>query len=115
MKPLRRTAWYWDCTLIVVAGFAILFGVISWMEGDSVRDPFDLKLAIGCFLVAGLCVVLASNRVFVLGCAVMVPSALAGFGAGRTGKRKALLFWFVSLAAGLLIVILGTLAKARRK
>ncbi|MGC2448238.1 MAG: hypothetical protein WA477_11380 [Candidatus Sulfotelmatobacter sp.] len=100
----RSGIWYRDFTLIIVGGFAIFFGVIFWMEGDSVRAPFDLKVAIGCFVLAGICVLLASNRVLVLACAVMVPAALAGFNAGFTGNRKALVFCLASLAAGLLIL-----------
>jgi hypothetical protein len=50
-----------DFTLTVMAGFAIPFGVLFWMEGDSVRDQFDLKAAIGCFVLGAVCVLLASN------------------------------------------------------
>lgn len=82
------------------------------MEADSVRAPFDLKVAIGCFALAALCVLLAWNRVLVLSCAVMVPAALAGFHAVLTGNRKALASCVVSLAIGLLILILGTLARS---
>lgn len=122
MKPLRRQlketlggrsgVWYRDSTLIVIAGLAIFFGVVFGMEADSVRAPFDLKVAIGCFALAALCVLLASNRVLALSCAVMVPAALAGFNAGLAGNRKVLAFCFVSLAVGLLILIVGTLAKS---
>ena len=72
MKPIRQQlkealVWksrFWsirDFTLTVIAGFAIPFGVLFWMEGDSVRDPFDLKVAIPCFVLSGVCVLLASN------------------------------------------------------
>lgn len=74
MKPIRQQleealVWksrFWsirDFTLTVIAGFAIPFGVLLWMEGGSVRDPFDLKGAIGCFVLGGVCVLLASNKV----------------------------------------------------
>jgi len=107
----RSGVWYRDFTLIMIGGFALLFSVVFWMEGDSVRAPFDLKVAIGCFVLAGICALLASNRVLVLSCSAMVPAALAGFNAGFTGNRKALVFCLVSLAAGLLILGLGTLAR----
>ena len=123
MKPIRQPlkdalVWkirFWsirDFTLTVFAGFAIPFGVLFWMEGDSVRDPFDLKVAIGCFVLGGVCVLLASNRVYVLGCAVMVPAALIWFGAVITRNQKALAFCFVDVAFGSLILILGTLARS---
>jgi hypothetical protein len=100
MKPLRiqrkdalgrrSRIWYRDFTLSMIGGFAALVGVVFWMEGDSVRAPFDLKIAIGCFVLVGVCALLASNRVLVMSCSAMVPAALAGFNAGFTGNRKAL-------------------------
>jgi hypothetical protein len=123
MKPIRQQlkealVWkgrFWslrDFTLTVMAGFAIPFGVLFWMGGDSVRSPFDLKVAVGCFVLGGVCVLLAANSVFVLGCAVMVPAALVWFDAVVTRNQKALAFCFVDLAFGSLILILGTLARS---
>lgn len=122
MKPLRlqfkealgdRSAvWYLDFTLILMSGLAMFYGVLFWMSGDSVRAPFDLKVAIGCFVVAGVCVLLASNKVLAVSCAVMVPATLGGFNAGFTRNRKMLSFCLLSLVAGLLILIVGTLAKS---
>jgi hypothetical protein len=108
----KSAAWYLDFTLILITGLALFYGAIFWMSGDSVRAPFDLKVAIGCFLVSGVCVLLASNKVLVLGCAVMVPATLAAFNAGFTGNRRVLVFCLLSLAAGFLILILGTLARS---
>ena len=98
MKPLRlqfkealggrNLTWYRDFTLIVIAGLAILFGVVFGMGADPVRATFDLKVATGCFVLAGVCVLLASNRVLALSCAVMVPAAIAGFHPGFTGKSE---------------------------
>jgi len=123
MKPIRQQlkealVWesrFWsvrDFTITVIAGFAIPFGVFFWMEGDSVRDPFDLKLAVGCFVLGGVCVLLASNKVYVLGCAVMVPAALIWTGAVITRDQKALVFCSEDMAFGSLILILGTLARS---
>jgi len=123
MKPIRQQlkealVWnsrFWsirDFTLTVIAGFAIPFGVLFWMEGDSVRDPFDLKVAIGCFVLSGVCVLLTSNKVYVLGRAVMVPAALIWFDAVITRNQKALEFCFEDVAFGSLILILGTLARS---
>jgi hypothetical protein len=122
MKPLRLqlkeaigsggSVWYRDFTLTVIAGLAILFGVIFGMGGNSVRAPFDFKVSIGCLVVAAVCVLLGSNRVLVLSCAVMVPATLVGFSAGFTGNWKVLLFCFVSLVAGIVVLILGTLARS---
>jgi hypothetical protein len=108
----KSAAWYLDFTFILITGLAFFYGVLFWMSGDSVRAPFDLKIAIGCFLVAGVCLLLASNKVFVLGCAVMVPATLAGFSAGFTRNRTVLVFCLLSLVAGFLILIVGTLAKS---
>lgn len=74
----KSAVWYSDFTLILITGLALFYGMLFWMSGDSVRAPFDLKVATGCFVVAGVCLLLASNRVLVLGCAVMVPATLAG-------------------------------------
>jgi hypothetical protein len=123
MKPIQQQlkealVWksrFWsirDFTLTVVAGFAIPFGVLFWMEGDRVHDPFDLNVAIGCFVLGGICVLLASNKVYVMGCAVMVPAALIGFDAVITGNQKALAFCIEDAAFGSLILILGTLARS---
>src|SRR5882762_3334381 len=123
MNPIRQQlkealVWnsrFWsirDFTLTVIAGFAIPFGVLFWMEGDSVRDPFDLKVAIGCFVLSGVCVLLTSNKVYVLGYAVMVPAALIWFDAVITRNQKALEFCFEDVAFGSLILILGTLARS---
>jgi hypothetical protein len=123
MKPIRQQlqeALVWksrswsirDFMLTVIVGFAIPLGVLFWMEGDSVSDPFDRKVAIGCFVLSGVCVLLASNKVYVLGCAVMVPAALIWFDAVITRNQKALAFCFEDVAFGSVILILGTLARA---
>jgi hypothetical protein len=123
MKPIRQQlteAFVWkspfwsirDFTLTIIAGFAIPFGVLFWMESDPVRDPFDLKVAIGCFVLAGVCVLFASDKVYVMGCAVMVPAALIGLDAVITGNRKAVAFCFEDVALGSLILLLGTLARS---
>jgi hypothetical protein len=98
MKPLklqfkealggRNLTWYRDFTLIVIAGLAILFGVVFGMGADPVRAPFDLKVATGCFILAGVCVLLASNRVLALSCAVIVPAAIAGVSRGLHGESE---------------------------
>jgi hypothetical protein len=123
MKPIRQQlkealVWksrFWslrDFTLTVITGFAIPLGVLFWMEGDPVRDPFDLKAAIGCFVLGGVCVLLASNNVYVMGCAVMVPAALIWFDAVITRNQKALAFCMEDVAFGSFILILGTLARS---
>ena len=108
----KSGAWYREFSLTFVAGLAILLGVIFGMEADSVRAPFDLKVALACFVLAGACVLFASDRVFVLSCAVMVPASLMWFNAVLTGNQKALIFCFVSMAVGFVILILGTLARS---
>jgi hypothetical protein len=120
MKPIRQQlkealgtrdwAWYCDFSLTVIAGFAILFGAIYGMKADSVRDTFDVKVAIGCIAVAGVCVLLASKKVFVLSCALMVPGALVLYHALFSGDRTAWWVYFVSTAVGYFVLILGTLA-----
>jgi hypothetical protein len=121
MKPLlqfkealggKSAGSYRDFTLTLIAGLAIFFGAIFGMSADSVRAPYDLKIAIGCFVVAGICVLVASNKVLVLSCAVMVPATLAGFNAGFTRNLRVLLFCLLSLVAGFLILIVGTLARS---
>jgi hypothetical protein len=123
MKPIRqqlKEALAWksrfysprDFTLTVIAGFAILYGAIFWMGGDSARSPFDLKIAIGCFVVVGACTLLASNRVLVLSCAVTVPAGLAWYDAVLTGNQKVIVLCFLDVAFGFLIFVVGTRVKS---
>jgi hypothetical protein len=123
MKPIRqqlKEALAWksrsysprDFTLMIIAGFAILYGPIFWIEGDSAHSPFDLKVAIGCFAVVSLCVLLASNRVLVLSCAVMAPAGLVWFNAALTGNQKVLVFCLLDVAFGFLIFVVGTRVKS---
>jgi hypothetical protein len=117
-QQLKDVAWKsrtWsirDFRLTVMVGFAIPFGILAWTEGDSVRNPFDLKLAISCFVLGGVCVFLASNKVYVPGCAVVVPAALIWGDAIITRNQKALLFCLEDLAFGFAILVVGTLAKS---
>jgi hypothetical protein len=89
MKPIGeqfKEAFAWknrlysprDFILTTIAGFAILYGFIFWTSGNSVHSGFDIKIAIGGFALVGVCVLLASNRVSVLSCAVMMPAASCG-------------------------------------
>src|SRR6266699_1394318 len=73
--------------------------MIGW-EAILFALPSISKVAIGCFVLAGVCVLLVSDRVLVLSCAVMVPSALAGFNAGLTGNRKVLASILLRLPGG---------------
>lgn len=123
MKPIRqqlKEALAWksrsysprDFTLMVIAGLAILYGPIFWIEGDSAHSPFDLKVAIGCFAVVSLCILLASNRVLVLSCAVMAPAGLAWYDAVVTGNKTILAFCFADVVFGFLIFVVGTRLKS---
>jgi hypothetical protein len=123
MKPIRQQfvdalgykgktlAHYRDFTLTVVAGISILFGEIFGMEAHSGGSAFDLKAEVGCFALAALCVLLASNRLFVLGCAIMVPAALVSWHFVVTGDRKAGAFYLMHVAAGFAVLVFGGLAK----
>lgn len=126
MKPLREQFidalgykgktlnHYRDFTLMVAAGFALIFGEISAMEFHSGRSPFDLKVAIGCFALVGICVLLAANRLLVLSTSVMVPGALVWWHYVITRDRLAGAYYLIHVAAGILLVIVGTLAKLLR-
>jgi hypothetical protein len=124
MKPIGeqfQEAFAWknrlyslrDFILTTIAGFAILYGFISWTSGNSVHSGFDIKIAIGCFALVGVCVLLASNRVSVLSCAVMIPAALVWFNALLTGNHKVIVFCVADFAFGFLILVAGTLARSR--
>jgi hypothetical protein len=78
----------------------------------SILD-FDIKIAIGCFALVGVCVLLTSNRVLVLSCAVMTPAALVWFNAVLTGNHKVIVFCVADFAFGFLILVAGTLARSR--
>jgi hypothetical protein len=124
MKPIRQQfvdalgykgksfAHYLDFTLIVIAGFAVLFGEISGMEAYSGRDAFDSKVAIGCFALAGVCVLLARNRILALSCSILIPASLVGTHALFSKDRAALVFYFASIAIGLLVIVIGALIKS---
>ncbi len=75
----KSLVYYWDFTLTVVAGIAVLFGEMFGMEAHSGRSAFDLRVAVGCFALVVMCVLVAVNRLFVVGGAVMVPAALVGW------------------------------------
>ncbi|HKV80912.1 MAG TPA: hypothetical protein VJP02_22365 [Candidatus Sulfotelmatobacter sp.] len=123
MKPIRQqfvdalgcerktVAHFRDFTLTVVAGISILFGEIFGMAAHSGGSAFDLKLEVGCFALAGLCVSLAANRLFVLGCAIMVPAALIFWHFVVTGDRKAGAFYLMHMGAGMAVLAFGALAK----
>jgi len=123
MKPLRQQfidalgyrgktpAHYWDFTLTVIAGIAVFFGEVAAMEVRSGGSAFDLKVAIGCFVLAAACVLLAVRRLFVLGCTVMVPAALLSWNLAVTGDRKVRTFYLVHMAAGFAVLVVGGLAK----
>ena|SRR2546430_3260966 len=128
MKPIGeqfKEAFAWknrlysrgDFTLTTIAGFAILYEFIYefifWTSSDSVRSVFDIKIAIGCFALVGVCVLLASNRVSVLSCAVMMPAALVWLNALLTGNQKVILFCVADFAFGFLILVVGMLARSR--
>ena len=123
MKPIRQQfvdalgfkgktlAHYRDFTLTVVAGISILFGEIFGMEAHSGGSSFDLKAEVGCFALGAVCVLLAANRLFVLGCAIMVPGVLVSWHFVVTGDRKTAAFYLMHMAAGFAVLLLGGLAK----
>lgn len=117
MKPIRqqfKKALAWnsraysprDFTLTLVAGLGIF--IVCSASGDLVRSPLNMRIAIGCFAVVGMCILLASNRVIVLSSAVMVPAALSWYGAVVTFNQRMLVFCFLDVAFGLLIFVVGT-------
>jgi hypothetical protein len=107
----KNSAHYLNFTLAVVGGVAVLSGEIYGMEAYSGKNPFDLKVAIGCFVLLGICVLLSKNRTFVLCVSLMVPAVLIWPHALMAKDRGVLVFYFVSQAIGLLIVVVGELAK----
>lgn len=62
----RKLSWYRDFTLGVTGGMSILFGAIFTQLYIRQANPFDLKIAIGFFVVVLFCVVLSPNRLVVL-------------------------------------------------
>lgn len=123
MKPLREQfidalgykgktlAHYRNFTLTVLAGFGVLFGEVSGMEFHSGGSAFDLKVAIGCFTLAVICVLLAANRLLVMCSAVAAPGALVFWNYVITGNRMAGAYYWGHVAAGFLLLILGVFAK----
>ena len=116
MKPIRQqfkeafslkgksVAWYCDSALTVTAGLAIFYGGIFAWCAHATHSPFDFKVAIGCFAVAGVCVLLAADKVLVLACAIMVPAALMTYHVAFTWDRKVLGFYLGSFAAGFAVL-----------
>lgn len=124
MKPFRQqfkeafslkgksVAWYCDFALTVTAGVAIFYGAIFGWSARSTNSPFDLKAAIVCFAVAGVCVLLAADKVVVLACAIMVPAALMTYHVAFTWDRKVLGFYFGSLMAGFAVLVVGVVVRS---
>ena len=124
MKPFRQhfkeafslkgksVAWYCDFALTVTAGVAIFYGAIFGWSARSTNSPFDLKAAIVCFAVAGVCVLLAADKVVVLACAIMVPATLMTYHVALTWDRKVLAFYFGSLTAGFAVLVVGVFVRS---
>src|ERR1700693_4975378 len=118
MKPIRQqfkeafslkgksVAWYCDTALTVTAGLAIFYGGFFAWSAHATHSPFDLKVAIGCLAVVGVCVLLAADKVLVLACAIMTPAALMTYHVAFTWDRdrKVLGFYFGSFAAGFAVL-----------
>ena len=124
MKPMRQqfkeafglkgksVAWYRNFALTVTAGLAIFYGAIFGWSARSTNSPFDLKVAIVCFVVAGACVLLAADKVLVLSCAIMVPAALMTYHVAFTWDRKVLAFYFGSLTTSFAVLVLGVFVRS---
>jgi hypothetical protein len=124
MKPIRQqfkealglkgksVAWYRDFALTVTAGVAILYGAIFGWSANSTHSPFDLKVAMVCFAVAGVCVLFAADKLLALSCAVMVPAALMTYHVAFTWDRKVLAFYFGSLTAGFAVLVVGVFVRS---
>jgi hypothetical protein len=108
----KSVAWYCDFALTVTAGLAIFYGGFFGWSAHARHSPFDLKVAIVCFAVAGLCVLLAADKVMVLACAIMVPAALMTYHVAFTWDRKVLAFYFGSLTAGFAVLVVGTFVRS---
>jgi hypothetical protein len=74
--------------------------------------PYDFKVAIVCFAVAGVCVLLATDRVLILSGAIAVPAALMTYHIAFIRDRKVLTFYFGSLAAGILVLVVGVFVRS---
>ena len=124
MKPIRQQfkeafslkgksiSWYRDVALTVTAGLGIFYGAIFGWSAGSTNSPFDLKVAIVCFVVACVCVLLAADKVLVLSCAIMVPAALMTYHVAFTWDRKVLAFYFGSLTAGFAVLVVGVFVRS---
>jgi hypothetical protein len=122
MKPIRQqfkealglkgksVASYRDFAL--TAGLTIFCAAIFAWSANSTHSPFDLKVAIVCFVVAGVCVLLVADKVLVLSCAIMVPAALMTYHIAFTRDRKVLAFYFGSLTAGFAVLVLGVFLRS---
>ena len=121
MKPIRQQfkealgfkgksiAWYRNVSLTVTAGLAVFYGAIFGWSARSTNSPFDLKVAIVCFVVACVCVLLAADKVLVLSCAIMVPAALMTYHVAFTWDRKILGFYFGS---GFAVLVVGVFVRS---
>jgi hypothetical protein len=108
----KSVAWYRNFALTVTASLAIFYGAIFGWSADSTPSSFDFKVAIVCFAVAGVCALLAADRVLVLSGAIMVPAALMTYHIAFIRDGKVLTFYFGSLAAGLLVLVVGVFVRS---
>jgi len=124
MKPIRQQfkeawslkgksiSWYCDLALMLIAGWAIFSGAVFGWSVRSTNSPIDLKAAIVCFVIAFVCVLLATDKVVVLACAIMVPATLMTYHVALTWDRKVLGFYFGSFAAGFAVLVIGVFVRS---
>jgi hypothetical protein len=104
-KTLRS---YADFALSVVAGMSFLFGVVFTQELPAPdASVIDWKIAIGCFVLMGLCVAAARSRVNVLASAIAVPSAFLFLKFSTSGDMGALWRGIVFFALSLVVAVVA--------
>lgn len=92
---------------MVLAGFAFLFGEAFALEFHSADLP-STSIAIGCFALVAICVLLTTNRLMALVGAILIPTALMR---GAFRSRQSAKLFLLQIAVGLLVLVVGVIAK----
>lgn len=100
---------YRDFTLTILAGCGVLVGEIFAIGPHSTADSgFDVKIAVGCFALAVVCVLLTSNRLTALVCAILIPVV---FMRRALFSRQTARMLLIQIAAAFVVLLVGVIAK----
>jgi predicted membrane channel-forming protein YqfA (hemolysin III family) len=108
-KHRKTFGQYLDFALSVVGGMCFLFGVVFTQEIHAPDAAVDRKIAIGCFILMGICVIAACDRLSVLTSSIALPSAFLFLKFWSSGDVGALWRGIVFLALSFAVLAIAAL------